>query len=146
MIPLVVLVGSFVLIRLLGWGGWTYLDHGYSALQLSLSLMFLLTASAHWGSRRADLVRMVPAFLPKREWIVTATGWLEIVGAAALMIPAFTKIASLGLILLLLAMFPANVYAARRKLTIGGRPVPGLFARTLMQIIFITALLIVLMG
>jgi hypothetical protein len=39
----------------------------------------------------------------------------------------------------MLAMFPANVSAARRGLTLGGRPVTPLPQRTLLQVVFVAA-------
>src|SRR5262249_57377939 len=87
-----------------------------------LALMFLLTASAHWGRRRADLVRMVPPSVPNPEGIVTLTGLAEIAGAVGLLVPRLAPWAAAGLALMLLAVFPANVHAARHALTIGGGP------------------------
>lgn len=73
--------------------------------------------------------------------MVTVTGWLEIAGAIGMMIPANSKPASIGLALLLIAMFPANVWASRKKLSLGGRPVPKLYLRTALQIVFLTTIL-----
>lgn len=142
MAPFIALVASFLLFRALGLLGWTYFDDWYTALQGAVAVMLLLTASAHWGKRRPDLVRMVPPFFPKREWIVTVTGWLEIAGAIGLLLPAVSRAAAVCLTVLLIAMFPANVYAAREKLTIVGRPVPKLLVRIVLQIIFISAILL----
>ena len=50
------------------------------------------------------------------------------------------RAASVCLALLLIAMFPANVRAAHRNLTIGGRPPTALPLRTLLQVVFIAAL------
>jgi uncharacterized membrane protein len=43
--------------------------------------------------------------------------------------------------LFLLAVFPANVRAAQQHLSIGGREVPGLAVRALVQVIFIGAVI-----
>jgi uncharacterized membrane protein len=43
------------------------------------------------------------------------------------------------MVLLLLAMFPANVHAAREGLNIGGTPVTPLVPRTLLQVLFLGA-------
>ena len=103
--------------------------------------MFLLTASAHWGKRRRDLVQMVPSAFPKPDLIVTVTGFLEVLGAVGLLIPATARVAAVCLTLLLMAMFPANVSAAHRNLTIGGKAVTPLPVRTLLQAVFIAALM-----
>lgn len=84
---------------------------------------------------------MVPAVFPNPELLVTMTGIAEIAGAIGLVIPRFAPLAAGALALLLVALFPANVHAARAGLEIGGEPVTPLVPRTLMQIGFIAALL-----
>jgi uncharacterized membrane protein len=133
MAPLIVLVASFILVYL-------WRRDPIRALSWALAAMFLLTASAHFGSRRDDLVAMVPPVFPAPGLIVTVTGVLEILGAIGLVIPRFTRPAALCLGLLLLAMFPANVHAAREGLTIGGDAVTPLVPHTLMQLGFLAAL------
>lgn len=142
MIPFYVLVVSFLLFRASGLAGFAYLAEWHSSLQAAAALMLLVAASAHWGSKRRDLVRMVPAAFPRPDLIVTLTGLLEIAGAAGLLFSATSRIASICLALLLIAMFPANIKAARESLTIGGRPVPKLPVRMLLQLIFIAAVLL----
>ncbi|MGC2660184.1 MAG: hypothetical protein WA324_19670 [Bryobacteraceae bacterium] len=77
---------------------------------------------------------------PRPGLLVTITGTLEILGAIGLFVPRTAFAASICLILLLIVIFPANIRAAREKLTIAGAAVPGLAARTALQIIFISAL------
>ncbi|MBS4196637.1 DoxX family protein [Bacillus sp. FJAT-49870] len=142
MVPFYVLVTTFLLFKAIGLIGVHYFEGWHTSLQGAVALMLLLTASAHWGKRRYDLISMVPPAFPRPDWIVTATGLLEIAGAIGIMFQATSKVASLGLAVLLLVMFPANIRAAREKLTIGGRPVPKLIPRTLLQIVFLTAVLL----
>jgi len=142
MIPLIVLAAGFLLFVFLGMAGIPYFAGYHHALRLALAVMFLLTASAHWGAKRADLVRMVPPSFKHPELWVTVTGILEMLGAAGLLIPATVTIAAIGLSLMLIAMFPANVHAARLRLTIGGRPVPRLGTRIVIQLIFLACVLI----
>jgi uncharacterized membrane protein len=104
--------------------------------------MFLLTASAHWGSRRADLVAMVPDALPNPELLVTISGIAEIAGAVGLLVPRLAPLAAGGLALLLVAVFPANIHAARESLSIGGQPVTPLIPRAILQLVFIAAVLV----
>lgn len=142
MAPLITLVSVFVVLRLAGFAGWDYMNDWQHVLQGAVAAMFLLTASAHWGKRRPDLIRMVPQALPRPEWIVTVTGWLEIAGAIGIVLPATSFAASLGLAVMLLAMFPANVRAARNQLTIVGKPSMPLAARTTVQVVFLAAVLL----
>ncbi|WP_437563745.1 DoxX family protein [Sorangium sp. So ce542] len=146
MAPLLVLSISFALLLLLGRLGVRHLASWVTCLRYALAAMFLLTASAHWGSRRAELVAMVPPALPYPELLVTVTGVLEIAGATALLVPRLAPWAAAGLTLLLVAMFPANVHAARAGLTLGGSPVTPLVPRTLIQIVFLAATVAVAIG
>lgn len=139
MIPFLVLITLFAVLTGLGAlrlptaFGWPV------ALRLALAGMFFLTASAHWGKRRPDLVRMVPPAFPKPALLVTLTGILELLGAIGLLVPATARYAALGLALLLAVIFPANVYAARHQFTIAGRPVEPLARRAVLQIVFLAA-------
>lgn len=142
MIPFYALIGSFALFIGVGLLGLPYFQNWQTALQASVAVMLVLGASAHWGSKRADLIRMVPPAFARPGRIVTVTGVLELVGAVGLLIPATSEISSCGIVLLLLAMFPANVFAARNRLKIGGREVPGLFARTGVQLFFIAVVIL----
>ncbi|WP_438020677.1 DoxX family protein [Sorangium sp. So ce315] len=146
MAPLLVLTVSFALFLVVGRLGVRHLARWVTCLRYALATMFLLTASAHWGSRRAELVAMVPPALPYPELLVTVTGVLEIAGAAALLVPRLAPWAAAGLTILLVAMFPANVHAARAALTLGGSPVTPLVPRTLLQIVFIAATVAVAFG
>jgi uncharacterized membrane protein len=111
-------------------------------LRWALGCMFLVTASAHWGPLRADLVRMVPASFPNPELLVTLSGVAEIAGAIGLFVPRIAPFAAAGLALLLIAVFPANVHAARAGLTLGGTPVTTLSLRALEQLVFLVAVLV----
>jgi uncharacterized membrane protein len=141
MLPFCVLLIVTGVLYGVGLAGVPFLDDLRTALAGGLTAMFLLTASAHWGRKRDSLIRMVPPGLPNAGFWVTLTGILEIAGVAGLWIPAFAPYAGTGLALMLLAMFPANVHAARINGTIGGRKVTPLPLRTLLQVIFIAAVL-----
>lgn len=142
MVPLIVLIVSFVLFRSIGLVGFSYLDNWATSLEFALALMFLFTATAHWGKRRPDLINMVPPTLPYPHLLVTITGILEIIGAIGLLVPSTSNIASFCLAILLIMMFPANIRAAKEKITIAGRPTPSLIPRTIIQIIFLTAVIL----
>jgi uncharacterized membrane protein len=142
MIPFIVLVITTLVLRVIGAAGVALLNSWTWCLRGGLALMFLFTASAHWGKRRGDLVAMVPSAFPRPDLMVSATGVLEILGALGLLIPAIAPPASAGLALLLISLFPANVRAAREGLTIGGRPATPLPLRTVLQLVFLVAVLV----
>ncbi|MET8146969.1 DoxX family membrane protein [Actinoplanes sp. NPDC049668] len=142
MAPLITLVGGTGLARLLGLLGVDALDGWLPALRAGLALMFVLTGLAHFGlGRRADLIAMVPPRLPRPDLLVTATGVLELAGAAGLLLPATYRLAAACLALLMVAMFPANIHAARRRVTLGGKQVTPLLPRTALQLLYIGAAL-----
>ncbi|GHJ56683.1 hypothetical protein Nm8I071_59900 [Nonomuraea sp. TT08I-71] len=146
MAPLIALVAGTAAARLAGLLGLAALDGWHPALRVGLALMFLLTGVAHFASRRADLIAMVPLSLPRPDLLVTVTGVLELAGALALLAPVTARWAAAGLALLMVAMFPANVSAARRRRTLAGRPVTPLGARTALQIVFVAAAVGVALG
>ena len=142
MLPFFVLVISTLVLRALGAAGLHPLDSWALCLRGGLALMFLFTASAHWGKRRRDLIAMVPRMFPRADLMVSLTGVLEILGAVGLLIPTTATAAAACLAALLIALFPANVRAARENLTIGGRPATPLPLRALLQLAFISALIV----
>ncbi|HYN92384.1 MAG TPA: DoxX family protein [Pilimelia sp.] len=144
MAPLIALLLGTALARLAGLLGADALAAWRPAVAVGLAAMFLLTASAHAGGRRrADLIAMVPPRLPRPDLLVTVTGALEAAGALGLLVPATQRWAAGALALLLVAMFPANVSAARRGLWLAGRPVTPLGPRTILQLLFLGATLFV---
>ena len=142
MIPFIVLVIATLLLKGIGVAGVELFNSWTWCLRGGLALMFLFTAAAHWGKQRNDLVAMVPSAFPHPGLIVSATGVLEILGAVGLLIPATAPVAAACLAMLLIALFPANIRAARDGLTIGGRPATALPLRTLLQLLFLAAVLV----
>jgi uncharacterized membrane protein len=140
MAPFIVLVVSVVVFWLAGRAGVTAFHSIGFVLRAALAVMFFLTASAHWGKRRADLIRMVPPMFPRPDLLVTITGVLEILGAIGLLWTTTARAAAVCLAVLLVALFPANIHAARKQMTIAGQRVPGLPVRTLIQLVFIGTL------
>jgi uncharacterized membrane protein len=103
--------------------------------------MFVLTGVAHFVGMRAELIDMVPPALPVPELLVTLTGLLELAGAAGLLWSRTAPWAAGGLAALLVVMFPANVYAAVAGVTTGA--MDQLLPRTLMQVVFVGAAVVV---
>ena len=140
MVPLIVLIVATLLARLAGRLGVAWLQQWPAATRVGLACMFFLTASAHFNSMRADLVRMVPPFVPNPELMVTFTGVCEVLGGIGLLLPRTRRLAAACLILMLVAVLPANIHAARTELTLSGAPVTPLWPRVGLQVVFIAAL------
>ena len=144
MAPLIVLVVVTLVLRAAGAVGVRRLGSWPVALRGGLAAMFVLTGLSHFGGMRADFISIVPPALPAPELLVTVTGVLELAGAAGLLLPRTAPWAAGGLAALLVAIFPANVYAAVEGLMLTGAPAMALVPRTLLQLVFLTAALVVL--
>jgi uncharacterized membrane protein len=114
MAVLLALVLGSLAARAVGWLGVAYVDNWPAAVAVGMALMFTMTGIAHFtpGMRR-DMIAIVPPRLPSPAVLVTATGVLELLGAAGLLFPPTRVAAAICLFLLMLAMYPANVYASR---------------------------------
>jgi uncharacterized membrane protein len=137
MLPLLVLVISWVLLRGVGKLGVKWLDSWKDAGRVALLVMFLFTASAHFTDTKHDLAAMVPDPFPRGMWLIYLTGVLEIAGAVGLQIPRLRRVAGICLILLLIGMFAANVNAAVNAIPLRGEDPTPLWLRTPIQLVFI---------
>lgn len=140
MAPLIVLVVVALLARLVGQLGVGYLRDWAACTRVGLAAMFFFTAVAHFNSMRADLVAMVPPFVPNPELMVTFTGICEILGAIGLLVPRTRRIAAVALIVFLVAVLPANIHAAQMGVTIGGAAATPIIPRVVLQALFIALL------
>jgi uncharacterized membrane protein len=114
MAPLIALLTGSMAARIVGWLGVGYVDTWVKAIAVGLSAMFVLTGVAHFlPPLRGILIAIVPPRLPAPGLLVSFTGVLEFLGAVGLLVPATRIAAAVCLLLLMLAMFPANIYAAR---------------------------------
>ena len=114
-----------------GWPQWILL--------VVVALPLFASAPLHFA-RTALYASIIPPFIPDRPQLVLLTGALELAGAIGLLLPIFRRAASACLALLMIAIFPANVYAANQ--TIGGLHLPGVPVRTAMQVVYILLILV----
>src|SRR5215472_11726068 len=114
MAPLITLLLGSIAARSMGWLGVGYVNSWTAAIAVGLAAMFTLTGFAHVApALRRDLIAIVPPRLPAPRYLVTITGVLELLGATGLLLPVTRVAAAVCLVVLMLAMFPANVYASR---------------------------------
>jgi uncharacterized membrane protein len=73
-------------------------------------------------------VRIIPPFLPRPLALVRVSGAAEILGGAGVLLPTLRRWAAYGLALLLVAVFPANIYMA-----VAHVPFRGLMGETWVQ-------------
>ena len=110
------------------------------AARIGMAIMFFFTAGSHFSSLKYDIAAMIPPPLTGALWMVYLTGVLEAAGALGLLIPSLRRPAAWGLVALLVALFPANVYAALTGVTIGGSAATPLWLRTPLQAFWLAVL------
>lgn len=87
------------------------------------AVFFVAVGISHFTSTKT-FVDIMPKFLPAHELLVYISGVAEIAGGVGLLIPPLRRPAAWGLLLLLIAVFPANVNMAVNRLPFNGNPVP----------------------
>jgi uncharacterized membrane protein len=84
--------------------------------RVSIGIWFIVIAIFVHIITRNKTLAMIPESLPLRQQAVTLTGIFEALGGIGLLVPNQTVqlLASGGLVILLIIMFPANVYLASK--------------------------------
>jgi uncharacterized membrane protein len=92
-----------------------------------LSAFFIVAGTMHFVAPDA-YVRIVPPVLPVPGVLVLLSGVAEIFGGCGLLLPFTQRLAAWGLVLLLLVVFPANIYTAVSHVSF-----PGIFGQSWVQ-------------
>lgn len=105
------------------------------ASRILLALMFVGAGILHLRDP-GPFLAIVPRSLPRPGLLVAISGTAEILGGAALCFQRTRRAAGVGLMALLVAVFPANLQALSTGMRIGGHAVPHalLWARLPLQL------------
>jgi uncharacterized membrane protein len=94
----------------------------------------------HFVATRA-YERIMPGYLPEHHALVLVSGVAEIVGGVGVMLPeryfGVRRAAAWGIVALLVAVWPANVWMAQHPELMPGVPVWGLWVRVGFQVVLI---------
>lgn len=85
--------------------------------------LFIYVGVMHFVTPKM-FIDIVPTYLPAAALLVYISGVAEIAGGVGLLVPACRRAAGLGLLALLIAVFPANIHMAINQLPFDGKPVP----------------------
>jgi uncharacterized membrane protein len=99
--------------------------------------LFFVAAGANHFLNPGPYLSMMPGYLPHPATLVWISGVAEILGGIGILVPATRTFAGWGLILLLVAVFPANLNAAMHGWPGVNLPSWGLWARLPLQFVFI---------
>jgi len=140
MAPLIVQLVAWLVLRAIGWLGPAGLNSWRDSGRVSMAVLFLFTGVMHFSPMKEDMRAMIPPPLPQELWVVYLSGLLEIAGAIGLLTPGLRRIAGIALILFLLAVLPANIYAALHDVPLRGQPPTPLGFRVLLQFFWVGVL------
>jgi len=104
-----------------------------------LLTLFMVAAGANHFVAPAAYLAMMPSALPVPGALVAISGVAEILAGRSLILPATRRLAGWGLIVIFVAIFPANVNMAVHQLPLGDRVVPSwaLWARLPLQVVLV---------
>jgi uncharacterized membrane protein len=103
---------------------------------LALAAFFVAAGANHFANP-SFYVRIMPPALPAPLLLVYVSGFFEILGGVGVLVPALRSVAGWGLVMLLLAVFPANLYMAIHPERFADISVAVLYARLPLQAVFI---------
>jgi len=92
---------------------------------LVLAAILFMGAGALHFLKTNTYVKIMPPAIPWHRPLVLLSGFFEMLGGAALLVPAIRRAAAWGLVALLLAVFPANIYMAFHPVEAGAAAVPA---------------------
>ena len=105
-------------------------------LKILLAVIFIAGGINHFLNP-AFYLKMVPPFLPYPKDLVAISGFFEVLFGAMLLVPRLQRLAALGLIALLIAVFPANIYMLVNHELWPDIPILGLWLRLPFQLVFV---------
>jgi uncharacterized membrane protein len=94
--------------------------------RIATGIFFIFTGLSHFLVP-GMFMKMMPPVLPAPLFLIYLSGVFEILGGIGLMLARTKKAAAIGLILLLLAVFPANIYVAVNNVQLGGFMSEGIY-------------------
>ncbi len=112
------------------------MGHWKGRLRVVLGFFMVAIGISHF-LRPQPFVNIVPAFLPAPLALVLVSGFFEVLGGVALFVTRFRRAASVGLVLLYLSVFPANINMVIHPELGGGVPLWALWLRLPFQVLFI---------
>jgi uncharacterized membrane protein len=87
--------------------------------RILLAILFVAAGMLHFAATRVYL-RIMPPYLPWHTALIYISGAAEILGGIGLLIPLTRHTAAWGLVALLIAVMPANIYMATAHIAAPG--------------------------
>ena len=106
---------------------------------LVLASIFYIGAGILHFTNTQFYLKIMPPYIPYHLAMVYISGAAEIAGGLGLLVPVVRRPAAWGLVALLIAVFPANLYMAMNHIQVTSTPTPPALAwgRLPLQVLFI---------
>ncbi len=88
-----------------------------------LMAIFMVAAGMMHFMKPDFYMKIVPPYLPLHLELVYLSGFFELALGLLLLVPRFSKLAAWGIVALLIAVFPANIYAYQHQVLIPAPPI-----------------------
>jgi uncharacterized membrane protein len=121
-------------------GDWSSFGRAQTVLKMLVALPLVLSAVALHFFRAPLTAGIIPPLFPARLFLALFTGVSEIAGAIGLFVPRVQRRAALSISLMMVAIFPANIYSAGK--IIDGVRFPSVPVRLAIQVIYIVLVLL----
>ena len=90
-----------------------------------VAAVFYIAAGSLHFIKPAPYLRIMPPYIPWHPAMVRVSGAFEILGGLGLLVPTTRRAAAWGLVALLIAVFPANLYMAMHPIKAGAADCAG---------------------
>jgi uncharacterized membrane protein len=112
-------------------------------MAVTVAAVFYIVAGSLHFIKPAPYLRIMPPYIPWHAAMVRISGGFEILGGLGLLVPSIRRAAAWGLVALLIAVFPANLYMAMHPIEADASGIAPLliWARLPLQPVFIWWLL-----
>ena len=97
-----------------------------------MGVLYVVAGMGHFVATRAYM-SIMPDYLPAHRELVLLSGAAEMAGGLGVLVPGTRRIAAGGLVVLLVAVMPANVWMAQHPERWPGIPVEALWLRLPLQ-------------
>ncbi|MGC2161019.1 MAG: hypothetical protein WA634_03835 [Silvibacterium sp.] len=138
-LPILLLIATIVAFFALARGGFSSFGTPQRVLCVLVAISLFTSAVLLHFMRTTASAGIIPPIFPAHRFLILLTGVFEIAGAIGLFIPALRRHAAFWIAVMMVAIFPANIYAAGK--VIDGLRMPEVPLRTTMQIVYILLVL-----
>jgi uncharacterized membrane protein len=90
-------------------------------LRVILAICIIIVGTLHFVIPD-PFVKIVPDYLPNHLALVYVSGFFEILGGIGILVPPVSQAAAWGLLMLFIAVFPANINMAINEIDLPGIP------------------------